>query len=92
MLSLIHISLRISSIPVVPDSPEPALSLQTKLFLFLLLIACWLPWFLYNFPGVMTPDSLSQYSQAMGLTGYSNHHPFVHTLLDVYKRQPLFHA
>lgn len=29
----------------------------------------------------MTPDSLSQYSQAMGMTGYSNHHPFVHTLL-----------
>mgnify|MGYP003375997147 CR=1 FL=1 len=29
----------------------------------------------------MTPDSLSQYSQAMGLTGYSNHHPVVHTLI-----------
>lgn len=50
---------------VSADSPEPALSLQTMLFLFLLLIACWLPWFLYDFPGVMTPDSLSQYSQAM---------------------------
>lgn len=81
LLYLERRSLRISSIPVSTDSPEPALSLQTKLFLFLLLIACWLPWFLYDFPGVMTPDSLSQYSQAMGLTGYSNHHPFVHTLL-----------
>lgn len=81
LLYLERRSLRISSIPVSADSPEPALSLQTKLFLFLLLIACWLPWFLYDFPGVMTPDSLSQYSQAMGLTGYSNHHPFVHTLL-----------
>ena len=29
----------------------------------------------------MTPDSISQYSQAMGLTGYSDHHPFAHTLL-----------
>lgn len=29
----------------------------------------------------MTPDSLSQFSQAGGLIGYSNHHPFVHTLL-----------
>ena len=49
--------------------------------IFLLLLACWFPWFLYDFPGVMTPDSLSQFSQAGGLIGYSNHHPFVHTLL-----------
>ncbi len=57
------------------------LSFQIKFLLFFLLLACWLPWFLYQFPGVMTPDSLSQYSQAMGLTGYSNHHPVVHTLI-----------
>ncbi len=59
----------------------PDLPFQIKFLLFFLLLACWLPWFLYQFPGVMTPDSLSQYSQAMGLTGYSNHHPVVHTLI-----------
>lgn len=37
--------------------------------IFLLLLACWFPWFLYDFPGVMTPDSLSQFSQAGGLIG-----------------------
>lgn len=57
------------------------LPLQVKILLFVILLACWLPWFLYNFPGVMTPDSLSQYSQAMGLTGLNNHHPVAHTLL-----------
>lgn len=64
------------------DQAEGAKStVQLFLLIFLLLLACWLPWFLYNFPGVMTPDSLSQFSQAEGLVGYSNHHPFVHTLL-----------
>ena len=29
----------------------------------------------------MTPDSLSQFSQATGLTAYSDHHPLLHTLL-----------
>lgn len=81
LLYLENRSTRISASRITPDSPAPVLSVQTRLFLFLLLLACWLPWFLYHFPGVMTPDSLSQYSQAMGMTGYSNHHPFVHTLL-----------
>lgn len=41
----------------------------------------WLPMFLYLFPGVMTPDSISQMHQAMGVIPYSNHHPWIHTLL-----------
>lgn len=63
-------------------SPEGSrLPLQVKILIPGILLCCWLPWFLYNFPGVMTPDSLSQYRQAMGLTGYSDHHPFLHTLI-----------
>ena len=60
---------------------ETQTTVQLFWLIFLLLLSCWLPWFLYDFPGVMTPDSLSQFSQANGLAGYSNHHPFVHTLL-----------
>lgn len=48
---------------------------------FFLLLLCWLPWFLYDYPGVMTPDSLSQFSQAAGLSPYNDHHPLLHTLL-----------
>ena len=64
-----------------PHLQDQKLPLQMKLLLPVILFGCWLPWFLYNFPGVMTPDSLSQYSQAMGLSAYSDHHPFAHTLL-----------
>ena len=73
-------TLRIESLKN-PRTEDQKLPLQMKVLLPVILLCCWLPWFLYNFPGVMTPDSISQYSQAMGLTGYSDHHPFAHTLL-----------
>lgn len=40
----------------------------------------WFPYFLGNFPGVMTVDSFNQYAQAIGVYSYSNHHPWLHTL------------
>ncbi len=39
----------------------------------------WLPYFLTNYPGVMTVDSLNQYGQIIGALPMSNHHPWVHT-------------
>lgn len=41
----------------------------------------WLPYFLYHFPGIMTPDSVVQFEQVLGMREYSNHHPVAHTLL-----------
>lgn len=63
-----------------PKAARP-LARRQKLLLFAGLLLCWLPWFLYNYPGVMTPDSISQFSQATGLIPYSSHHPVLHTLL-----------
>lgn len=61
-------------------APRP-LSRRQKAIVFAGLLLCWLPWFLYNYPGVMTPDSISQFSQATGLIPYSSHHSLIHTLL-----------
>ncbi len=54
---------------------------HTALCAFLLCMLCWLPYFLYQYPGIMTPDSLNQFEQVLGVIPYSNHHPFMHTLL-----------
>ena len=54
---------------------------HTGLCAFLLCLVCWLPYYLYQYPGVMTPDSLNQFEQVLGLIPYSNHHPWMHTLL-----------
>lgn len=48
---------------------------------FMLCLLFWLPYFLYQYPGIMTPDSINQFEQVLGLIPYSNHHPVVHTLL-----------
>lgn len=53
----------------------------TGLCSFGICLLCWLPYFLYHYPGIMTPDSINQFEQALGLVPYSNHHPLVHTML-----------
>lgn len=55
--------------------------LHPGLCAFLLCILCWLPYFLYQYPGIMTPDSIVQFEQVLGINPYSNHHPWMHTLL-----------
>lgn len=48
---------------------------------FFLCVLCWLFYFLYQYPGIMTPDSIVQFEQVLGVSPYSNHHPWVHTLM-----------
>lgn len=45
-----------------------------------IVLLCCIPMFLLNLPGVMTPDSLSQFRQIMGEEILKNHHPWIHTL------------
>lgn len=54
---------------------------HTALCAFLACMLCWLPYYLYQYPGIMTPDSINQFEQVLGLVPYSNHHPWVHTLV-----------
>ncbi|MDE7322816.1 MAG: hypothetical protein K2N73_08780 [Lachnospiraceae bacterium] len=44
-------------------------------------LICWLPYYLYEYPGVMTPDSINQYAQIIGAYDLSNHHSVIHTAL-----------
>ena len=55
---------------------------KTLIFIgvFALLLVCWLPWFLYQYPGNLSPDSYNQIGQAVGKTDLSNNHPVLHTL------------
>lgn len=54
---------------------------HTGLCAFFLCMFCWFPYFLYQYPGIMTPDSINQFEQVLGVIPYSNHHPWMHTLL-----------
>lgn len=48
---------------------------------FAICLFCWLPYFLYQYPGIIMTDSINQLKQVLGLAPYSNHHPVVQTLL-----------
>ena len=51
----------------------------------LVCLLCWLPYFLYEYPGIMSPDSINQFEQVVGMKPWSNHHPVAHTLcLDLF--------
>lgn len=47
---------------------------------FVICILCRIPWLLYSYPGIMTPDSINQFEQVIGMKPFSNHHPWLHTL------------
>ena len=47
---------------------------------FFACLLCWLPYFLYEYPGIMTPDSVNQFEQVLRMIPYSNHHPWAHTM------------
>ena len=46
---------------------------------FVICMLCYLPWFLYSYPGIMSPDGTWQLEQALGYRPWSNHHPAAHT-------------
>ena len=76
---------RMNALLFSDDKPAtPLFSFYQKhlaLCVFLLCMLFWLPYFLYQYPGIMTPDSINQLEQVLHVIPYSNHHPFLHTLL-----------
>ena len=57
-------------------------ALERRIFwlTFLVCFVCYLPYYLYEYPGIMTADSLVQYEQIIGRIPLSNHHPVIHTM------------
>lgn len=48
---------------------------------FLLLLILWAPVIILSYPANYCYDFLGQISQSLGLSGYSTHHPLLHTLI-----------
>ncbi len=64
-----------------PEAKSPFSGKKALFAMMGIILLCWLPYFLYEFPGIMTADSMVQYEQIIGIEPYSNHHPVVHTLI-----------
>lgn len=72
--------LLIKSILFIPDTSLYPVKWLPYAGFFVCLIA-WLPYFLFEYPAIMTPDSLNQYAQVIGAYELSNHHPVIHTMM-----------
>lgn len=62
-------------------SKESASPHFLPLLTFFACLLGWLPYFLYEYPAIMTPDSINQLEQVLGMVPYSNHHPWTHTMV-----------
>ena len=53
-----------------------------KIFIisFIIIFICYIPYFLDNYPAIMSSDSISQFEQIFHDASLSNSHPVVHTL------------
>lgn len=48
---------------------------------FLIILLCWIPWILMNYPGTSEPDSVYQMKQYMGDEVFTAHHPPLSTVI-----------
>ena len=58
--------------------------ISNKKIFFTSIVICLISWSIYFiafYPGIVTQDSYSQINQALGYEVFTNHHPFMHTLL-----------
>jgi glycosyltransferase involved in cell wall biosynthesis len=53
---------------------------KVGVYAFLFLICCWIPCWLAYYPAVLTPDSIGQIKQILGLASLVNHHSIAHTM------------
>lgn len=60
------------------------------LIAFIICLVCMIPCFLYEYPGILTPDSINQLKQVIGLSPLSNHHPLIHTMVIALFYKPMF--
>ena len=52
---------------------------RTFFGIWALIFIAWVPYFLNYYPGVITPDSMQQICQSLGIFNVTNHHPVFHT-------------
>ena len=58
-----------------------AFSFKILLLYAVIVFICCMPFLAFNYPGVLTVDSMNQLGQVMGIEEYSNHHPWIHTAI-----------
>ena len=75
-----YLMCKLNHLELTDSSKAEKLISRLPFLSFILIVLCRIPWLLYSYPGIMTPDSINQFRQVVGISPFSNHHPWVHTL------------
>lgn len=78
--AIFYLMCKLQQFPLVDTKKGEKIIPYLPLFSFIFCVLCRLPWFLYSYPGILTPDSINQFEQVLGMKPYSNHHPWLHTM------------
>ena len=54
---------------------------KSILVIALIILVFWMPYFIKFYPGILSPDSISQMNQVAEIQELGNHHPVFHTIL-----------
>lgn len=82
LLPLFHYSTTYSGLSSKSDPAESRAMVRRRRLVFIgILVAVWLLWWFFLWPGATTSDSYAQLIQALGLVDYSDAHPIAHTLV-----------
>lgn len=65
----------------VEEGQEISFSVKTMIVCSAIVFVAMLPLFILNYPATMTVDSFDQLRQVRGMAAYSDHHPWVHTMI-----------
>ena len=63
------------------DRHKRLFSFKTVLLAWLGFMVFYIPWYLFNYPGIITLDTLDQLKQAADISPLNDHHPVLLTLL-----------
>ncbi len=77
ILKMFEIMGRIQLYDDLDSSKQYGWKAHTQIFIIILI--CWIPYFILNYPGVLTYDSLYQIAQTEGDVALNDHHPAIHT-------------
>lgn len=78
--SILYLMCKFASFELKNSSGFQKIIPYLPLISFISIILCRIPWLLYSYPGILTPDSINQFEQILGMKPFSNHHPWLHTL------------
>ncbi len=78
--TILYLMCKLDSFSLKDTRHSEKLVKHLPLYGFLLCVLCRIPWLLYSYPGILTPDSINQFEQVLKMKPYSNHHPWLHTM------------